>query len=463
MPCWTLKPARFRAWVAEETGSGLMEVLFSAVVVVVIGLATLGLLDASSKTAARSEAKGIGSSLAQQDQQRMRSMPVPALHNLAETQSVPVNGIDYQVKSQSDYVNEGGAPPACGRADFIRLRTTVSAPAMANTRPVEIESLVHARDSVRGCMTVAVTNARNQPVVGLRVRIVSSLSGTNSFEERTNAEGKAIFGWVPASPYTISFPDPGWVDKDGASNPTINGSVKAGATASYPQTLDRPARIDATFATRYTKLPQTGTPGGLGQWDDLGERVSVEHSKLQSGARRTPADGAPTPPTAIIPVDSLFPFEEPYAIYSGSCNKLPDPMVASLAALNPRNFATSVVTLPSTTHPVKVFEPALDVRVTTGSGSALVALKDARVFFRSANPACPEVRPVQLTNASGQVPYPGLPYSSAGYAICVERLGTASTPTRRFRVPGAPLNDGVNGRQVDVSFSSTSVRDGTCP
>lgn len=440
-----------------------MEVLFSAVVVVIIGLATLGLLDASSKTAARSEAKSVASSLAQQDQQRMRSMPITALQDLAETQTIPVNEVDYNVNSQTDYINEGGAPPACGRADYVRLRSTVSAPAMNGTRPVRIESLLHAYDGLRGCMVVTVTDASDQPVVGLRVHIEAAPTSTTSFDARTDADGKALFGWIPASAYTVSFPDPDWVDVSGTSNPTLNANVKAGTTASYVKKLDRPARINATFATR---VEVVGRPGVI--FEKMGgsaNRVSVEHASMPSGTRRTPAATEPTPLVSNVQVGPLFPFTSPYAIYSGSCasNKLPATMATALAGLTPPTFSTSVATLPNTTSSATVFEPALDVRVTTlqGSPSVRVAVTGARVFLASADTSCPDVRPVQVTDLDGRMPDPGQPYSTAGYVICVDR----PTQNTRVQISGRVVNDQLNGRQVNVSFASADgqSRTGLCP
>src|SRR5271156_1591824 len=95
----SMRFARGRSTPPGEAGIALIEVLISAVIVVLASGATFGLLSASAHSAAeerhRSEAFGI----AQEDQARLRSLPVPTLNRLSQTKTVTLNGTPFTVES----------------------------------------------------------------------------------------------------------------------------------------------------------------------------------------------------------------------------------------------------------------------------------------------------------------------------------------------------------------------------
>ena len=57
----------------SESGFALIEVIVAAAVLAIVALAVLSGIDAASSTSAREKARAVAASLAEQDQERMRS------------------------------------------------------------------------------------------------------------------------------------------------------------------------------------------------------------------------------------------------------------------------------------------------------------------------------------------------------------------------------------------------------
>ena len=70
---------------ADERGSLLIEVLVSAVLVAVIGVALFGALNSAAQVSGKSKTRAGAAAVAQDDQERMRAMPVATLNNFRST------------------------------------------------------------------------------------------------------------------------------------------------------------------------------------------------------------------------------------------------------------------------------------------------------------------------------------------------------------------------------------------
>src|SRR5256885_17170666 len=86
-----------------ERGSFLIETLVGAVLVAVIAVAMLSAFDGASQASGRSKIRAIAGSLAQTDQERMRSMPVSMLNNLRQSQVKSVNGVKSNASPPADW------------------------------------------------------------------------------------------------------------------------------------------------------------------------------------------------------------------------------------------------------------------------------------------------------------------------------------------------------------------------
>ena len=77
---------------ADERGSLLIEVLVSAVLVAVIGVALFGALNSAAQVSGKSKTRAGAAAVAQDDQERMRAMPVATLNNFRQHRDPVVMG-----------------------------------------------------------------------------------------------------------------------------------------------------------------------------------------------------------------------------------------------------------------------------------------------------------------------------------------------------------------------------------
>src|SRR4051812_31948176 len=66
---------------ASEAGFALIEVLVSAVLVIVLATATLGIIERAGRQAGNDRSRSLATAIAQADQDRLRAMPVAQLYN----------------------------------------------------------------------------------------------------------------------------------------------------------------------------------------------------------------------------------------------------------------------------------------------------------------------------------------------------------------------------------------------
>jgi prepilin-type N-terminal cleavage/methylation domain-containing protein len=103
------------ALIGWRSGFALIEVIVSAAVLAIVALAVLSGIDGAGASSAREKARAVASSLAEQDQERLRSMPVEMLANPPQTPPVIVDGVTYDVASKAQWITDDtGRTPSCG-------------------------------------------------------------------------------------------------------------------------------------------------------------------------------------------------------------------------------------------------------------------------------------------------------------------------------------------------------------
>lgn len=414
----------------DERGVSLIEVVVSAGLVLTVAGAVLGSIDGASRTSGRTAATATAADLAQQDLERLRSLPIVDLANLYQERSVTVRNVAFTVKSTGSFVSESTRTPGCtatATANYVRITSTAQAPILRE--PVSMTSLVSpavgSLGSNTGGMVVQIRDAAGRPVRGVAV----SIAGPGRYRQPTSEEGCAFFAYVPTGAYSATYSAAGFVDQGGRQDVTLPTSVSADRVQSYQTTYDKAGSITAEIETRVD---------GVARRDEA-DALSLTHPNLPgSGARLTTPDPAPADTVAA---SSLFPFTSPYGLYSGSCasNALPAPLVAQLPA---GAYATQQLVAPGAGYDVRVFEPAVPVTVTQ-SGRPV---EGARVVYTQASAECPTVVR-QTTDAAGEVPHPGLPYGT--WDVCAD----AVLPARGIRssvVQRGVVNDQVDGRRITL-------------
>ena len=408
-----------RSRLRAERGSVLIEVMIGAVVVAIATVGILNGLDGAQKAGANNKARSVQSTLAQQDIERMRSIPIASLSNLNQTRTVPVAGVNYTVVSRTQWVSDRNGLVNCSnnnaQADYLKLTSTVTSPA-TTTKPVTETGLltptVGQLSNSSGSATVKLTDRNGAALAGVSV----ALSGASSQTAVTNSLGCAVFGYIPSGTYTTTVN--GYVEQDSVLPATETLVVYPGRGSFGQMQVDRPASIRATF------VGPAGTPSWTTpmEWD----RITVLNANLVGGSKLfVRSTGRATTNDAT----NLFPFTDGVGVYAGDC-----------AANNPSLYSTNYFN-PSATRgfttlaPADVFKamnvemPTLRVNVARqaiGSPTAVIpSWTRTQLMVTENDTGCTDaIHQLQTTHAATQGPVP-MDFSApfGNYTLCASVRG----------------------------------------
>jgi hypothetical protein len=392
----------------------LIEVMIGALILATTSFAVLNGLDGAQKTGRVNKERSVSATLAQQDIERLRSYPIPALSNFSQLRSVNVAGVNYAVQSDTEWVRDASGVLNCtddtAQADYLKISSTVRSP--AQTTPVrEVSLLTPAAGSfstTAGTLVVKLTDRNNAPLAGVSV----SLSGTASYSDTTNSEGCAIFGYITAGDYDVDVP--GRVSWGGDNSLTSQATVVAAKTSLKQLEVDAPASLRA-----HLMKPD----GSAATWSE----IQAANAKLPGGIRDF------TSATAVTSIDAtgLFPFLDGYGVYAGGCAK------NNPSYWDPTYFSSSgkgFVTLAPSDNlkDVNVQMGVVNVNV---KNSASAVLSGARVVLRQADSGTGcnvDLLMANLTTDAAGSASAVLPFGT--YSVCASGTSNGST---RFRLSGA--------------------------
>src|SRR5262245_3763545 len=325
-----------RVGLRDERGSFLIETIVAAVLVAVIAIAMLSAFDGANQASGRTKIRAIAGSLAQSDQERMRSMPVSMLSGLAagQRQDKFVNGVKYKVDSSAEWLADDAASTDCtanGNAgDYMEITSTVSSPTQPGLKPVVVQSLVTPAPGTlgvnQGSLAVTVVDRRGAGVADLTV----TLTGPISASDVTDKNGCAFFGYEPVGNYTAETARAGWVDVMGRPKASKPVSIASQQVSTLQLQYDAAGSALVAFKTNATDYPSTArTAVGTAR------AIRVSHSQMEPPYVRDGAaplgsstwgDGTDQPQ---IVAANLFPFGDmtvtpqqvsPYRVYAGDCD-----------------------------------------------------------------------------------------------------------------------------------------------
>jgi Tfp pilus assembly protein PilV len=291
----------------NEAGFALVEVMVSAVLLIVLALATLSVIDRAQATSSNNRSRDVAAQIAQSEQDVIRQMPFSALAGgyHPPVASTPVGGIKYTVTSEAEWVTDSGGAVTCstsGRVAYLRSTSTVTWAGMGTTKPVVADAIVDpgvaALGANKGALTVLLSKADGSGTPGITV----TAGGISSV---TDENGCAVIANLNAGTQTLSYSAAGYVDKDGEPAPSRPVTIGAGTIAQATGSYDQAGTIDVDLAS-------DGTPGVVASWP----AVSVDHVQ-----RTTPTlFKVFTVDPADTAVDiSVFPFSAKYKTYVGDC------------------------------------------------------------------------------------------------------------------------------------------------
>jgi type II secretory pathway pseudopilin PulG len=342
----------------SDSGFALIEAIVAAAVLAMVALAVLSGIDGATRASGRERARSVAASLAEQDQERLRSMQIDTLSKYnAAPRTVPVDGVNYTVTSTTRWVRDDTSTASnCTtgdnkQSDYLYIKSSVTSNVVGvRTAPVTIESIVTPPikySSPAGSLAIQVNNRSGVGVPNLGV----SIAGPTGATRNTDASGCALFEYIPEGDYDVTATRGGWVDELGNATLTSN-DVAVNRGTLVKQTLVYDQAANATLAIK-TYTPESTT--------DVRDSSAAEITTIPAGKpmRQFPATSGLKP---TIQATKLFPFTAPYAFWTGNCAS------ESPATYTSTYFNTAggkaLQTDPGGSYVKEIFQPPLRFRVT---------------------------------------------------------------------------------------------------
>jgi Tfp pilus assembly protein PilV len=435
--------------IANEQGSVLIEVLVSAIMLVITAVGVFSAFDAATRSSAEERHRAQADGLAQADLARLRTMRISALANLHQTKVVTIEKTPYTVESaaefQTDKTGTASCKPGEASADYVEIRSTVTWPSLGSRAPVVAQSLVAPPNgsvaASSGSLAIQIVNAENAGIEGVGL----TGSGAGAFNGFTGPNGCAIFGNLPHGEYTLTISGPSLVDPNGKPPQPQKTSVVEESTNTLALQYDEPGNVVAKFETRVGgKLVPSGADAVVA---------------FNSGIPLPRVFGTPGTAQKEVTATPLFPFASAYSVYAGTCAGN-DPNKFSEAP--PASVAVDALVSPGGSTPVTIELPALHLTAVSGIDAANPGTPVQGATVKVTDTLCEEGKPVVrtfTTNAEGGLPDPGLPYSI--YDVCISN-GAKHVDTPKVKVPFEPEKL-EKGTELVVYLEEPSAAAGPCP
>lgn len=429
----------------DESGFGLIEVVVSAMLLVLVASGLYLGLDAASATSGTNKHRSIATALAQQDQDRMRAMAVNELSNYDETYASSVGPVTYTVRSSASWVTDETGVEGCAsetdpeylpadgttsgsKANYLRIASEVTWPGI-RIDPVTVESIVAPpAGSFRtdlGSLAVHVRDRNGDGVPGVTV----SLAGAQSHVDLTNQQGCVLWGYLPVGNYSVTISKSGYVDPAAVSQPSKEVGVVGEATATTVFDYDAGGRIQADYETL---LGGTPTPANATVFTAVSSHLTVPLPPIGDGA-----------PHGSYTSGLVYPFTDPYGVYAGDCRGA-DPVThgqpAQLALVEPG--ATTAV-------PVRL--PPVDLRAEQNGRP----VSGATARFTATGSGCSAIY-TRTTGSAGYLTDRAFPYGT--YDVCVQATIIGTT----YAASGTVANTDAAGPPPD-RLAYDLATPGSCP
>lgn len=453
-----MTPVRAQSTPASEAGFVLIEILVSAVVLVIASAGVITLLQTTVKTQAEERHGSEAYALAQEDQARMASMRLEELAQLDQTRTIMLNRTEFKVRSTGLVINDVTSTPSCGAgtstADYVQIASVVTWPGMQSAEKAKIVSKLSpsngSLDPENGSLAVSVTNQLMTPMPG-----VDLYGGSGAIDGFTDASGCAVFPYLPRGNYTltVSGEEAGLVNKEGKSTEQATVPVVGGDTKTVAFEFDHPGTVPVNFKSR------------VGSTATFGASKADSVVAFNTGMKEARGFGVPGGiREAAVNATPLFPFSSPYTLYAGSCaSNNPDPEGKNPAAAPA--IASALAPAGGTATAVTIQLPALEL-IVKKSGAAL---KGAKVTITDT--VCKEakgnlVKRTYTTNESGMLSSsetgpaePGLPWGK--YKVCAS-ANISGSNRRNKEEPSVTVQNLAGATALSIDLGSNTVS-GVCP
>jgi type II secretory pathway pseudopilin PulG len=461
------RPGSRPRFAGSEAGFSLIEVLVSALMVILIASAAAGTLIVTGHASADQRLRSQSDSLANQDQERLRGLSDEQLNNFTQSRPVTLNGTTFTVTSASTFLDTTGASGCTSTAAaYYKIASTVTwTENFSHVTPVTEESILSR--PVTGDLLTQVKDQTGQGVSGVNITAASAATatapaGASTQTSTTGSNGCVLFAGLTPGSYTVSMADPNYVDPNGLPSPltgtaTVTTSSPASTTGN-PFYLGLAGSIVGTF--------KTAAASALGEADTISwvgsGGASGGPSGMSGGFRSTPL-GAISSSITTLP---LFPFNggasaytNNYAVWAGRC----------LQQQPPAAYDHYTVAPGSLNQAQTIQEPLLDLAVDYPNATTPVKPSHVRLTFQStAGTNCgytwtPTLAGAATLPANGWLANPGQPFAStATTGTTTSGASTSSSPQAGSLTVCVDYRDPSTGRTYDntatvnnTNFSST--------
>jgi type II secretory pathway pseudopilin PulG len=422
----TASPAR-PSTLRSEGGFTLIEVLVTALIVILIASATARALISTSHASGDQRLRSQADAIASQDQDRLRGLTDNQLNGLNQTRSQTLNGAPFTVVSTATYLDTTGANTCTtSSVAYYKISSTVgwseafnpNAPSASTS--VNVESILSR--PVSGGLLMQVKDQTGAWLPGVSIGAI----GPDTQTSTTDNNGCVLFAGLTPGGYVATMTDTGYVDPNGNSSPTATATV-TGTGVQAPSSLPIYMGQAGTFTGAFT----TSTAGAGGEADGLSWVGTGTTPSGMSGGFQTAPTIDPALPLTTVTTGALFPFYRSvgtvgyggnYVVWGGRC-----------AGQQPPSGYTSATVMPgANVSTPTVQEPLLYLASVKVSGSATL-VKPAHVKISYSSGGCTDSWPATVTPAAtmptaGWLANPGQPYAAAGtLTVCADyKTGTST-------------------------------------
>lgn len=435
--------------IEDERGSILIEVLVSAIMLVITAVGVFSAFEAGTRASAEERHRAQAEGLAQADIARLRTMRISDLSNLLETKTAVVEGDEYTVKSiaayQTDKASTASCKPGEASADYVEIRSEVTWPSIGSRSPVVEQSLVAPPNgsvsAKSGSLAVQIENAENKGVAG----VVLNGAGAGTFAGETGPTGCVIFGDLPAGNYMLTLSGAGLVDKEGEPPEPQETSVVEESTNTLGLQYDFGGTIEAEFETFASGVAVPSRAESIVIYN------SGMHTSKVFGTSGTAQEEVSATP--------LFPFVSAYSVYAGSCTA----NNPASGEISPEGAVGEAIVSAKATTPVTIHLPPLNLTAWSGATNEEAGEPIAGAHVTVTDTRCGEmgneVKRTYATDSEGHLPDPGLPFST--YAVCVS-AGGRHVEVVELELPES-REDLKAGSTVNAYLGSPAALEGECP
>lgn len=287
----------------REVGLSLIEVMVAMLIFAIISIGVIGSLTAMLRQVSDSRSREVATNLAAQEIDLARSTTnLFALHDYASPVVVSVDGQNFYVSRDTEWVSDPTSMAACGAGtgalQYKRVNIKVGWAGMLSSQPVRADTLIAPKtrvsESTKATIIVKVTTQFAAGVDGVAITTNPAISPPPT---ATDIDGCSYLLKVPPGSYTITVSKSGYIDAQQAGTPSQTVAVTAGTSIAAAFQMEPAQPLTATYGTSGTKIPTNMNTSLRHASDPVIDSVATNNSLTRSF--------------------SLFPWAEGFTVLAG--------------------------------------------------------------------------------------------------------------------------------------------------